>query len=101
MSGEIDKVFFDLKTKLRRFKQEFASEFIQRVERRTPVRTGAMKGGWGQTQKAEGFEVWNTQDYARYVNDGTPRTRPVRMLEVAAAESEQIAALAAQRAGLK
>lgn len=101
MSGDIDKVFIDLGTRLRKFKEEYAIEFQQRLEAKTPVRSGDMKKGWGNTIKQEGFEVWNTQDYAGYVNYGTPYQAPQRMIERTAAEGEAIAKVAARKAGLK
>jgi hypothetical protein len=100
-AGEIDKLFIDLGTGLRRFKQEFASEFLHRVELRTPVDTGALQRGWGQTQRQSGFDIWNTKDYAAYVEYGTPHHAPVGMISTTLVEKEQIAAIAKERSGLK
>ena len=100
-NGDIDKVFVDLKSRLRNFKKEFVAEFLPRVERRTPVLSGALQKGWGTTMKQEGFEVYNTKDYAGFVEYGTPLQRPQGMLRATIAESEQIAEIAMSRAKKK
>lgn len=100
--GQIDKVFVDLKSRLRNFKKEFVAEFLPRVERRTPVgETGDLKRGWGSTMKQEGFEVYNTKDYAGWVEYGTLTQRAQAMLRTTVAESEQIAEIALERAKKK
>lgn len=100
MAGEIDKVIIDLQTKLRKFPQLFLIEFLERVKRRTPVRTGKLQNGWGGTSKAGVIEVYNTQEYAEYVENGTPKMAPKGMLRATVLEVEQIAEVAAQQAGL-
>ena len=57
--GDIDKFNIDLGTRLRNFKKEFASEFLDRVRARTPVLTGALQNGWGYDMKQESINVWN------------------------------------------
>lgn len=99
--GEIDKMFIDLNTNLRKFKQEFAMEFQKRVEDRTPVRTGALQAGWVTTQRQTGFDLSNTQDYAEYVENGTPHMAPKGMIRTTLLETDQIAEVAKQRAGIK
>ena len=99
--GDIDAVFVNLGTRLRRFKQEFAVEMLERIRARTPVETGALKGGWGQTQRQEGFDIWNTQDYAGYVEYGTIHMAPRGMIRTTLMEKEDIAKVAKERAGLK
>ncbi len=96
--GQIDKFKIDLNTRLRKFKQEFGVEFLERVRQRTPVRTGALKNGWGFTLKLESIEVYNTQEYAAYVEYGTEKMEPRRMLTVTVLEAEQIAEVAKERA---
>ena len=85
--GEIDKVFVELNTNLRKFKQEFAMEFQRRLENRTPVQ--------------KGFLLSNTQDYAYYVEFGTPVMAPRAMVRTTLLEKDAIAAVAKQRAGIK
>ena len=67
MSGEIDKVFAGLDTRLRKFKQEFGMEVVERVKQRTPVVTGEMQAGWGFEMKATDIEIYNVSDHAAYV----------------------------------
>jgi hypothetical protein len=99
--GEIDQFFVDLKTNLRKFKQEFAMEFQQRVEQRSPVRTGALQKGWVTDQKQTGFTLSNVQPYAGFVEWGTEHMAPVGMVATTLLEKEQIAAVAKQKAGIK
>jgi prolyl oligopeptidase PreP (S9A serine peptidase family) len=98
MSNE--SVFIDLKTRLRKFKTEFAIEFKTRIEDKTPVRSGDLKAGYFIQQKQEGFEISNTKDYFQHVNNGTPTQRPQRMLERTMQEANSIAEIAANKAGL-
>jgi len=100
-NGDIGKIKLDLGTKLRNVKKEFAAEFLDRLRDKTPVRTGALQDGWGQTQKAEGIEIWNVEPYAAFVNNGTAYQRPQRMVERTIAESDIIMEIAVQKAGLK
>jgi len=99
--GEIDKFNIDLDTRLRRFKEEWGVEFLERVRARTPVRTGALQGGWGFDQKKESIDVWNTQEYAGYVEYGTEKMAPRAMLRTTLLEAEQITEVAKEKAGLK
>jgi hypothetical protein len=99
--AEIDKVFLDLNTRLRKFKREFGSEFTQRVAEKTPVKTGALQGGWGFVEKQDDIEVYNTKDYASHVEYGTPHMAPRGMLRRTLLEKDEIAEVAAQKAGLK
>lgn len=100
MSGEIKAIFVDLKTGLRKFRDEFKVEALDRIQRRTPVRSGALQKGWGATNKQNGFEIWNTEDYAGYVEFGTPFQAPKAMVRTTLEEAEQIAEIAARNAGL-
>jgi len=97
----IDKVFLNLNTKLRKFKSEFGMEFRERVEARTPVITGKLQGGWGFEMKATDIEVYNVEPYASFVEFGTEHMAPRGMLRATLLEAEQIAEVAAQKAGLK
>ena len=100
-NGEIDGVFAGLNTSLRKFKQEWGIEFVERVRQRTPVVTGALKEGWGFTAKAKDITIWNTEDYSAFVEYGTIHIAPRGMMRATLRESEQIAEVAAKKAGLK
>lgn len=95
--GEIDKFIVDLDTRLRRFKEEFGMELMERVKQKTPVRTGALRDGWGFEQKRESISVYNTQEYAGYVEYGTEKMAPRAMLRTTLLEKEQIAQVAKER----
>jgi len=99
--GEIDNFFVGLDTKLRKFKEEWGVEFLERVRQRTPVQTGALKGGWGFDMKAKDISVYNTKDYAAYVEYGTEKMAPRAMLQTTMLEKELITEVAKQKAGLK
>lgn len=100
-TGEIEKVFVGLDTRLRRFKEEFGVEFLERVRQRTPVETGKLQRGWGFTMKQSDIAIWNIQDYAAYVEYGTPHMAPRGMLRTTLLEKEEIARVAAERSKKK
>lgn len=99
--GDIDKLFVDLDTNLKRWPQEFAMEAQARIEQRTPVLSGALKGGWGTTMRKGGFDIWNTKDYAAFVEFGTPKMAPVGMIRTTLLEKDQITEIALKRSGIK
>ena len=99
--GEIDGVFLGLATKLRKFKTEFGSEFVERVKQRTPVRTGALQGGWGFETTATDISIYNTKDYAGFVENGTEHMAPRGMLRTTILEGQQIAMAVKQKLGIK
>lgn len=101
MKGELKDVTVELGTRLRNFKKFYAEELLRRVKARTPVDTGALQNGWGTTMRQESFDIWNTQDYAAYVEYGTEHQPPKAMLRSSLAEGQEIADVAAQKAGLK
>lgn len=98
---DFPKFAVDLQTKLVNFKREFAMEFKSRVEQRTPVRTGALKGGWHIELKSTEMELSNTQEYMPYVEFGTPSFGPRAMVRTTLLESDQIIEVAKERAGIK
>jgi hypothetical protein len=95
--SEINKVFAGLNTRLRKFKQEFGMEFVERVKQRTPVVSGALQGGWGFQTKQSDIEIYNTKDYASFVEHGTDKMAPRGMLRTTMLEAEDIAKVAAER----
>ena len=98
--GSIDSWLIEMDTKLRKFKEEWAVEFLERVRYRTPVRTGALRDGWHQQQKQTSIDVSNTQPYAAYIEYGTPKIAPRAMLRTTLEEADQIAEIATHKAGL-
>lgn len=87
----------NLDTRLKRFKQEFGMEFTERVQQKTPVRSGHLQKMWGFTIKAKDIEVWNAAPYASFVENGTPEMEPHRMLARTVLEKDEITELAIQR----
>lgn len=101
MSAEIDKVFAGLDTKLLKFKEEYGVEFVRRVRDKTPVKTGHLQASWGFERKATDIEIYNVADYAGYIEYGTEHIPPVGMMRATLEEANQIAEVAAEKAGLK
>jgi len=65
-------------------------EIIRDVKRWTPVRSGRLERSW-QKRKIRGaanYEIWNSQDYATFVENGTRYRRPIRMLQKAMIKGE-------------
>lgn len=97
----IDSVMAGLDTKLRKFKQEYGIEFMARVKEKTPVDTGELQGAWGFEMKAEDISIYNVAEHAEFVEYGTPKMAPRGMLRATMQEAEDIARVAAEKAGLK
>jgi hypothetical protein len=101
-NGEIDRVFLNLDTSLRKLKMEIGIEVKRRVEERTPVgKSGRLKKGWGFTPKARDIEVYNIVEYASFVEMGTDKMEPRGMLRTTIAEMDQIVEVAKKKAGVK
>jgi hypothetical protein len=80
---------------------EFQAEFLLRVADKTPVRTGALKEGWyWNYEDARNPYFSNTQRYAIYVEEGTPKMPPTLMVATTFLEVDDILKVALQRAGL-
>ena len=100
--AELDKVLVELNTNFRKVIEEYGVEAKRRVEIRTPVgETGKLQRGWGFTKKKTSIEIYNTQDYASYVEYGTSKMAPRGMLRATLLEHDQILDVAAQKAGIK
>ena len=99
--SEIDKVFLGLNTRLKNFRREFGMELIERVKQRTPVLTGEMQRGWGFEMRKDDIEIYNVAPHSAYVEYGTPNMAPRAPLRTTLLEAEDIAKVAAERAGLK
>jgi hypothetical protein len=87
----------ELLTVTTEFKDEFMTEFLQRVKRRTPVITGNLQRSWEGEVTASELVVKNSADYAGWVESGTSRMEPRRMLALTVLESDAIAQIAAQK----
>jgi hypothetical protein len=98
MSGEIDKVFAGINTRLRRFKQEVGMETMSRTKQRTPVVSGEMQAGWGFEMKATDIEIYNVSDHAEYVEYGTEHMAPRAPLRTTLLEMDDIMKVALERA---
>lgn len=73
------------------FIQEFADEFLDRVARRTPVRTGRLKAGWDVEVSTDEITVENNVPYAGFVEDGTEFMSGAHMLKTTVSEIDEIA----------
>lgn len=98
--GTLDQLVVRLKTNLRRYKEEFGVELLERTRARTPVLSGALRGGWGFVQKKESIEIYNTKDYAGYVEFGTSRMAPRAMLRTSLSEAQEISDIALKKSGV-
>jgi len=102
MAGKNQKVFEELRREIKAtnkyFASEFADEFLERVKRKTPVRTGRLQAGWAADVEEEEISIYNDVEYAEYVEDGTERMSGAHMLKATAAETDEIAESARKRA---
>jgi hypothetical protein len=85
---------------LKKFREEFAKEFLARVKDRTPFVTGVLQEGWDKDITDSAVEIYNNVEYAPFVEYGTYKMAPVGMLRTTALEAQEIAELAKERAGL-
>ncbi len=93
-----DKIFIDLQTRLRRFKEEWAIECMERIKEKTPEKSGRLKESYFVQQKKDGFDLGSVEDYFTYVEHGTSKMRPRRMVGRTLLEEEEITAIAIERA---
>lgn len=111
-SGEIrgigaspDDVFAGLNTRLKKFKQAWAAEFTERLQKKYypghGYITGDLQRGWGVIYRATDLEFYNTKEYASYVEYGTIYMAPQGQLRATKLEHEQISEAAAKKVGLK
>lgn len=99
--ASIKDTFMGMKTGLRKFRHEFGAEFLERVKARTPVVSGRLQAGWDYKLQSYDVVIYNKVHYAGFVEYGTPKMEPRGMLRVTIMEVEQIAEVAAEKAGLK
>lgn len=84
-----DDIDQDLKD-LDNFNTKFAAEFLARVQRRTPVKSGKLREGFQATATKESIEVSNDVPYAQVIEQGNETHRPVGMVKTTIEEIEQI-----------
>lgn len=85
------EVFVRLEKQSQEFIEAFAEEFQARVEQKTPVKTGALQAGYSTQVTPVGFGLFNTQNYFEYVENGTARMAPRRMVARTMMEAPTIA----------
>lgn len=90
MAGVNDRVFHNMRKRMTEFQDEFAEEFLVRVQRRTPVDTGRLRAGWDIGTSGKTVVVLNDVEYASYVEDGTEHMRGAHMLKVTISERRAI-----------
>lgn len=100
MAG-VKETFDNIDKNLDKFQEEFLSEFLSRVERRTPRVTGRLADSWTGKVAKNKLTVTNPTEYASFIEYGTIYIAPRAMLRTTAAEADQIAEIAAKKAGLK
>lgn len=70
--------------------KDVATEFFERVKRRTPVITGRLRDGWQLKTTNTSFTVSNAVPYADFVENGTPKMAPRGMLKTTVSELTDI-----------
>lgn len=65
---------------------KFLEESLKRIQRRTPVRTGAAKKGWKKVKDG----IVNNIAYVKFLEIGSRFKRPVGMVRTTAAEADSI-----------
>ena len=88
----------DLQYTIDKAKVEFQFEFLDRWNRRTPVRTGDLRDGNEVTVTDKQFEFDNNVPYFGFVEHGTPVMAPVGMLKTTLTETQAIWGLSMKRA---
>lgn len=88
--GQVDALRLYLDSRSRNLINLVKQKFMERVSRRTPVRTGALLLGWETRNKVDGFEVGNGVPYAKYVEEGTEKMAPRRMVASTVEEFDEI-----------
>lgn len=83
-------IIVNLKGQLDTFLNEFADEFLVRVRARTPWVTGDLNKGFSTKVVDNTVELYNTMPYFDFVEYGTPRMTPRRMVTRTVLEAEDI-----------
>ena len=91
--------------RLKAWKKEVYKEFIRRLELKTPVDTGNLQASWKRdSTPPEGrdfFVIKSEVDYAQWVEYGSTKMQPRRMVRRTLAEIDDIKLHAARKVGLK
>ncbi len=61
---------------------------LSRIKDRTPVDTGALRDGWRLEGSGTELEIVNDEEYASFVEEGTPSTQPAGMVALTLSEME-------------
>jgi len=80
-------VFAEVQADLDAFLPLFMEKFKAGVEGRTPVRSGALRGGWEVQVSDTEATLTNTQPYASFVEFGTRHMAPVGMVRTTTADA--------------
>lgn len=94
-TAEIDKTIKGLDKIFELFMESFKSSVMDK----TPVDTGLLKASWVWERDGDLLTFSNLQDYAPYVEDGTPFMRGAFMVQTTIPEAPQILDAAAKGAG--
>lgn len=84
----LDTMGGEVKRKKDRIVEETSKEVKRDAASLTPVRTGRARAGWRVQARKETARIWNNVPYVRYLEYGTRRMRPRRMLRTAMAKGE-------------
>ena len=84
--------------RLDKAKMLFQFEFMDRWNRRTPIRTGDLRAGNTVEVTDTSFTFDNEVEYFGYVEHGTPKMAPVGMLKTTLSEVDAIWEIANKRA---
>jgi hypothetical protein len=94
------QVFAKLQSGLDEVQTHFKDEFLARVVRRTPRKSGTLAEGWTGTVEPGSITISNPVEYAGFIEYGTQHIEPRGMLRTTVEESEQILDIAMKKAGL-
>jgi HK97 gp10 family phage protein len=90
-----------VKDLLRQYIVAWAAIFKRRLQEKTPVDTGRLRRSWSvRSATTKGINIGNETPYAIFVEEGTVKQAPVRMMERTIEEAEQISREAAEQVGL-
>jgi len=79
--SNIDKAIKNIEKGLNKIQHDIVEEGLRLVKDKTPVRSGLLKNSWSAEHKEFGQQssINNPQRYAKYVENGSPTTRPAKM----------------------
>lgn len=86
-------LFSEVIEKLQDIKDAYIDELVTTIAEKTPVDTGRAKAGWIRN----GDDIVNPVPYVKYLEIGTPNTRPIGMVASTMANSQRILDLIVSR----